>query len=90
MVPITQTYKMIDLAKDLACPVLMVTPSRLGCINDALLSIEALKSRDINFEWCINLHEDRERFGEVSQPYYDAVYPEWWSVEKIWKSLSIN
>ncbi|MBN2249861.1 MAG: dethiobiotin synthase [Campylobacterales bacterium] len=81
MVPITQTYKMIDLAKELACPVLLVTPSRLGCINDTLLSIEALKSRDIDFEWCVNLHEDRESFAKVTQPYYDAVYPEWWSVQ---------
>ncbi|MDD3592292.1 MAG: dethiobiotin synthase [Sulfurovum sp.] len=82
MVPITQTYKMIDLAKDLNCPVLLVTPSRLGCINDTLLSIEALQSRDIDFEWCVNLYEDRERFAEVTQPYYDAVFPEWWSMEK--------
>lgn len=82
MVPITQTYKMIDLAKELACPVLLVTPSRLGCINDTLLSIEALRSRGIDFEWCVNLHEDKESFAEVTQPYYDAVFPEWWSVDK--------
>lgn len=82
MVPITQTYKMIDLAKDLASPVLLVTPSRLGCINDTLLSMEVLRSRDIDFEWCVNLHEDRESFAEVTQPYYDAVYPEWWSVDE--------
>ena len=82
MVPITQTYQMIDLAKELNAPVLLVTPSRLGCINDTLLSLEALKSREIEFEWCVNLYEDRESFSEVTQPYYDAVFPEWWSVEK--------
>lgn len=82
MVPITQTYKMIDLAKDLNVPLLLVTPSRLGCINDTLLSLEALKSRDIDFEWCVNLHEDRESFAEVTQPYYDAVFPGWWSVDE--------
>jgi dethiobiotin synthetase len=82
MVPITQTYKMIDLAKELACPVLLVTPSRLGCINDTLLSIEALKSRDIDFDWCVNLHEDKESFAKVTQPYYDAEFPEWWSMDE--------
>jgi dethiobiotin synthetase len=82
MVPITQTYKMIDLAKELNAPVLLVTPSRLGCINDTLLSIEALKSRDIKFDWCVNLHEDKESFAKVTQPYYDAVFPEWWSVDE--------
>jgi len=82
MVPLTHTYKMIDLAKALACPVLLVTPSRLGCINDTLLCMEALRSRDIDFEWCVNLYEEKERFATVTQPYYDAVYPEWWSVEK--------
>ena len=82
MVPITKTYKMIDLAKELNCPVLLVTPSRLGCINDTLLSLEALQSRDIDFEWCVNLYEDKESFAEVTQPYYDAVFPGWWSLEK--------
>ena len=82
MVPITQTYKMIDLAKELNAPVLLVTPSRLGCINDTLLSIEALKSRDIKFDWCVNLHEDKESFANVTQPYYDAVFPEWWSIDE--------
>jgi len=84
MVPIIQDYLMIDLAKEMTCPVLLVTPSRLGCINDTLLSIEALKSRDIKFDWCINLYEDKESFAKVTQPFYDAVFPGWWSVnEKI-------
>ena len=86
MVPITQNYKMIDLAKDLKCKTLLVTPSKLGCINDTELSIEALKSRDIDFDWCVNLFEDRESFEKVTKPYYDAVYPQWWSLSE----LSIN
>ena len=61
---------------------LLVTPSRLGCINDTLLSMEALNSRDITFEWCVNLYEDKESFSKVTQPFYDAVFPEWWSVEE--------
>lgn len=81
MVPVTKDYMMIDLAIELDSPVLLVTPSRLGCINDTLLSMEALRSRNIDFDWCVNVYEDIDTFEEVTQPYYNAVYPEWWSVE---------
>jgi len=82
MVPITKEYMMINLIKELNCKTLLVTPSRLGCINDTILSILALKTFDIDFDWCVNLYEDKESFKEVSQPYYDAVFPEWWSVDE--------
>ena len=81
LVPVTKDFMMIDLAKELKAKVLLVTPSRLGCINDTLLSMEALSSRDMAFEWCVNLFEDKESFSEVTQPFYDAVFPDWWSVE---------
>ena len=81
LVPITQEYTMLDLIKELNIKTLLVTPSRLGCINDTMLSIEALKARDIDFDWCVNLYEDREDFTKVAQPYYDAVFPQWWSVK---------
>ena len=80
-VPITKSYKMIDLVCDLNVMALLVTPSKLGCINDTLLSIEALNSRKIAFEWAVNLYEDREDFKEVTQPYYDEVFPNWWTVQ---------
>ena len=82
MVPVTRDFFMIDLIKELQSRVLLVTPSRLGCINDTLLSMEALKSRDIDFDWCVNLYEDAESFTQVTQPFYDAVFPEWWSVKE--------
>jgi len=81
MVPITKEYMMINLIKELEARTLLVTPSRLGCINDTVLSILALKTFDIDFDWCVNLYEDREDFSEVTKPYYDEVFPEWWSVE---------
>ena len=81
MVPITKEYMMINLIKELNTKTLLVTPSRLGCINDTVLSILALKTFDIDFDWCVNLHEDKDDFEEVTQPYYDEVFPEWWSVE---------
>ena len=88
LVPITKNYTMLDLIQALNIKTLLVTPSRLGCINDTMLSIEALKARDIDFDWCVNLHEDREDFEEVTQPYYDAVFEGWWSVENYIKYLS--
>jgi len=81
MVPITKEYMMINLIKDLNAKALLVTPSRLGCINDTLLSMLALQTFDIDFDWCVNLHEDKESFKEVTQPYYDEVFPEWWTVD---------
>jgi len=81
LVPISKDFTMIDLIQKLDIKTLLVTPSRLGCINDTLLSMEALKSRNIDFDWCVNLHEDKESFNEVTKPYYDVVFPEWWSVE---------
>jgi len=82
MVPITKEYKMIDLAKELNLQTLLVTPSRLGCINDTLLSIEALKSQNIFFDWCVNIFEDKDSFEEVTKPYYDAVFKGWWTLDK--------
>jgi len=81
MVPITKEYMMINLIKEINAKTLLVTPSRLGCINDTVLSILALKTFDIDFDWCVNIHEDKDNFEEVTKPYYDAVFPEWWSVE---------
>ncbi len=81
-VPITKNYMMIDLAQELNAKVLLVTPSKLGCINDTLLSIEALKNRNIDFDWCINLYEDREEFRKVTQPFYDSYFNEkWWFLD---------
>jgi len=82
MVPITQHYSMIDLAKELDLFTLLVTPSRLGCINDTLLSMNALKKYHIPFDWCVNLYEDKEEFPKVTQPYYDANVVNWWEFEK--------
>ena len=82
LVPITKDYTMLDLISELNIKTLLVTPSRLGCINDTLLSIEALKAQNIEFDWCVNLYEDREDFAKVTQPYYDAVFERWWSMEE--------
>jgi len=82
LVPITDNYYMIDLISELNALTLLITPSRLGCINETLLSMEALKKRNIDFDWCVNLHEDKDSFSKVTQPFYDATFPNWWSLQE--------
>ncbi len=81
MVPITKEYMMIDLIQELNAKTLLVTSSKLGSINDTLLSIEALKNREIDFDWCVNLFQDKDGFKVVTKPFYDKVFPNWWSVQ---------
>ncbi len=47
LVPINEQHLMIDLCKNFGFPVLLVSRNYLGSINHTLLSIEALKARDI-------------------------------------------
>jgi len=74
MVPIEENLFIIDMIKELECKAILITPSKLGCINDTLLSIEALKNREINFEWYINLYEDKENFNKVSLPFLEKYF----------------
>ena len=43
-------------------------PSKLGCINDPLLSIN-IKTKNIGFEFYINLYQDLDSFENVSKPF---------------------
>ena len=70
MVPIEEDLYMIDLIKMLEAPALLVTPSGRGCINQTLLSMEALERRGIEYLWYVNLHEERESFFSITYPYY--------------------
>ena len=47
LVPLSDTEMMIDLIKQLAAPVVLVSRNYLGSINHTLLSIEALRTRGI-------------------------------------------
>lgn len=47
LVPLNQSHLMVDLIKKLQLPVIIVTRSCLGTINHTLLTIEALKAREI-------------------------------------------
>jgi dethiobiotin synthetase len=47
MVPLTDTVFVIDLADELALPIVLVARSTLGTINHTLLSIEAIRRRGL-------------------------------------------
>ncbi len=69
MVPIEKDLFIIDLIKIFDSEAFLITPSKLGCINDTLLSINALKSKNIDFNFYINLYKDIESFEKVSKPF---------------------
>ncbi len=47
-VPINDDETMLDLMQALRLPVIVVVANRLGCLNHALLSLEALRSRGLD------------------------------------------
>lgn len=52
-VPLNQEEFVIDLIQSLKLPVVLVIRDYLGCINHSLLSLEALKSRNIPLEYIV-------------------------------------
>lgn len=53
--PISATATMADIAEKLALPVILVVGLRLGCLNHALLTREALRSQGLHFAgWIAN------------------------------------
>ncbi len=49
LVPVTKDYSLADLAAEFAYPIIVVVPNRLGCLNHALLTREAILSRKLTF-----------------------------------------
>jgi dethiobiotin synthetase len=74
MVPIKKNYFIIDLIQDLNAKAILITPSKLGCINDTLLSMQALQNQKIKFKWYINLYLDKDSFSEVTLPFYQSYF----------------
>lgn len=76
-VPIERDFFMIDLAKELADFTILVSHTGLGCINDALLSKQALQNAQIPHELIFN-RRDGDEFNSISRPflkeYLSAVY----------------
>lgn len=55
-VPINEDYTLADLARQLKVPVLLVVGMRLGCLNHAALTYEAIKADGLNcVGWVANV-----------------------------------
>lgn len=65
-VPINETETLADLALRLNIPVILVVGMRLGCINHALLTVEALNTRGLKLAgWIANqIEPDMPMFEE--------------------------
>ena len=70
MVPLDETSMMIDLAQHFHATALLVTHCRLGCINDTLLSLNALKQLNIPYEFGFNCRAEDKNFMQTSLPYF--------------------
>jgi len=66
LVPINETETMADLAKILNLPIILVVGIRLGCINHALLTIEAIKQSGLSIMgWVANNIEINTQSTEI-------------------------
>ncbi len=70
LVPVEEDLFMVDFISIFKTSVLLVCPSRLGSINDTLLSRHLLESKSIPYIWAINLYADKESFDEITAPFY--------------------
>jgi dethiobiotin synthetase len=60
-VPLNDQWDTADLAVDLGLPVILVVGLRLGCINHALLTAEAIRGRGLTLAaWVANTVDERQ------------------------------
>jgi len=72
MVPLSASLKMIDLLVQFEADAILVIRNYLGCINHALLSLEALKSRNIPIKAVILNGEMDEDTINILVNYFPA------------------
>lgn len=72
LVPINQRYLMIDLIKAIELKALLVARSGLGTINHTLLSLEALRARNIAIQGVIMVGEPNKD-NESSVSFYGQI-----------------
>ena len=70
-VPLNENYDTADMAKDLGLPVVLVVGLRLGCISQALLTVEAIHARGLTLMgWVANTVDPNMLY---SQENIDAI-----------------
>jgi dethiobiotin synthetase len=64
-VPLDDRHDTADLALALGCPIVLVVGVRLGCINHALLTAEAIAARGLRLAgWVANIVDPAMRFAD--------------------------
>ena len=58
LVPITRTYSMLDLAKELNIPIILAARPNLGTLNHTLLTIKAIHQKEIPIMGIVIIHTD--------------------------------
>lgn len=59
LIPLNKTQNQADIAKEMGLPIILVVGMKLGCLNHALLTYEAIASRKCNLAgWVANLPSD--------------------------------
>ncbi len=62
-VPLTDSYDTADMAQQLGLPVILVVGLRLGCISQALLTVEAIQARGLKLMgWLANTADAKMGF----------------------------
>ncbi|MBQ7823475.1 MAG: ATP-dependent dethiobiotin synthetase BioD [Bacteroidaceae bacterium] len=75
MVPISENFLTIDYIQQQKYPVILVTSGRLGSINHTLLSLEALKNRDITLNSIVyNTYPKADKYIENETARYLKEY----------------
>jgi len=69
-VPVDGNFMMIDLIQFFNAVGLLVTHCSLGCINDTLLSLQALQNRNIDAAMVFNCREEDSDFTQISEPFF--------------------
>lgn len=65
LVPLNEQQDSADLVRDLGLPVILVVGMRLGCLNHALLTAEAIAARGLALAgWVANVVDDEMRMCE--------------------------
>ncbi|MGJ8669575.1 MAG: dethiobiotin synthase [Oceanococcus sp.] len=74
LVPLNEQQSFADLLETTQWPVLLVVAMRLGCINHALLSAEAIRQRTDLLAWCANvLPPQQERLDDNISSLRDRI-----------------
>ncbi len=73
LVPIDDTYMIVDLIQLYKAEALLVTHCSLGCINETLLSKKLLEDMQIQHTVVFNCRDNEDAFKKMSEQYFKDI-----------------